>query len=383
AAALQRVKRSQTEVPALLRRICEEPGVREALLLNTCQRFELYVSRDTAVCPEAEELAKRLRSLQLGDRRSLEGPGGPFGDLPLNVVHDDIAWHHLVRTVAGLSSNLPGERDVLDQLLAAHRLASCAQAAGPRMDELVRGVEARVQRLREETPWGRFTADYALAAMSGIVTGSDLNLTLRRIVVIGGSTTSAGVLHTLREHFDVPDRQLTLFYRGHKRGHLKDLRRAIGGGRRVRVQSYDQRCVVEAIREADVVVLGLDRTEPVVTSEALRGLRDFSARPLTVFDFNLFGSTRGLRSLPGAELYDAGRLDAEVARFAEARRHAESFRRAVDEAEAWIQHEVRALRPGSDAESPLGTAGAEGDAGRRHVGHATPVAALVCERMVS
>lgn len=327
----RRVKRSQCEVPEVLRSILADTPIEEAWLWNTCQRIELYGRLD------GKEAAGGRADVIRGVCRHLFGREGS-DDVRVNALWGVDARHHLLRTAAGLNSDLPGERDIVEQLQAAHRLASRAGTAGGFTDRLIADTLAREGRVRLDTEWGRFHPDYTYAALNRIIESSGLRLEECRIVVIGGSTTSAGVLHTFMERFEVPSRQVTLLYRGHRRGgQTKILRKAIGQGRRIRVQSYQELAVQRAIAEADVVVFGVDRDEPVLTAEQLRGPRDRQSRPLAVFDFNLFGSTVDLDTILGVTLYDAPRLEAEVAAFADRMCASRRFSQAVQAAEAWLQ----------------------------------------------
>lgn len=323
---LRRVKRSQCEVPALLWAIQEQTDIRDPWLWNTCHRFELYgwLGREGRSSSAAE-----IKRLLFEDENSLDGEE--------YVLYGADAWHHLLRTAAGLCSGLPGERDILEQFQAAHRLADRTGTAGPRARRLLDEVLTITGDLRKATAWGGYDPDYGSVALSRIVAEAHLDLAQCRIAVIGGSTTSAAVLRALRERFDVPSRQLTLLYRGHKRGgQIKLLRRAIGNGRRIRVQSYAEGSVIRAITAADVVIFGGDSDEPVIDAAQIRRSRDWIARPLTVLDFNMFGSTTGLQTVEGVRLYDAHRLEAEVTAFADEMCESGEFTSAVQAAETWI-----------------------------------------------
>ncbi|MEE8165610.1 MAG: hypothetical protein V3T64_08575, partial [Myxococcota bacterium] len=123
----------------------------------------------------------------------------------------------------------------------------------------------------------------------------------------------------LIDQFNVPSRQLTLIYRGEGRHRLmKLLRKAIGHGRRILVHGYSEPAVAAAVAGADVVFLGVDRKEPILRSTQLADLRDYSARPLTIIDFNTFGSIEGSTAIDGIRMIDAEQLEARVDRFAEA-----------------------------------------------------------------
>ena len=69
----------------------------------------------------------------------------------VNVLHGADAWHYLMRTAAGLNSGLPGEREVLQQLQAAGRLARRAGTAGSLTDHLLAEVAQHERQLREQT----------------------------------------------------------------------------------------------------------------------------------------------------------------------------------------------------------------------------------------
>ena len=328
AANLHGAKRSQNEVPELLRAICEDGRVREAFVWNTCHRLEFY-GWPTADAKDDEEcIVARVRE-HLFD-------GCARDDLSVNVLCGADAWHHFVRTVAGLNSGLPGDRDILEQLLQAHNVAQRAGTAGPMTRKLIGDVLALERSLRAETEWGEFEPGYCFAALSRIFETTHLDPVDHRHLVVGGSTTSRSVLTTLIEQFDVPSRQLTLAYRGHSGGQIKLLRKAIGGGRRIRVQTYGEPQVLRAIADADVVFLGIDRDEPVLVAEDLRDLRDFVARPLMIIDFNTFGSTSDVESVPGVTLWTAENIDGAVAEFAQAMRETRKFTGALDAAEDWI-----------------------------------------------
>ena len=342
---LRSVKCSQCEAPALLRTIRDGAGFSESWLWNTCHRFELYGW--THVPENAAERARvvaNARCILFGDRDP--------GERLVNVLYGRDAWRHLLRTAAGLNSGLPGERDILEQLEAAHRLARCAGTAGPRAAVLLAQVLEVERSLRRDTEWGHFAPEHSFAALARLVPSLDLDLPRCNTVVIGGSTTSASLLRALIERFDVPSSQLTLLYRGHKHGgQVKLLRKVIGSGRRIRVQSYSEPRVTKILAGADVVVFGIDHREPVLHAEQLRGCRDFQAHPLRIIDFNTFGSTRGLETIEGVSLYPAEFLEAEVAAFADRMCATPHFAQAFDTAERYVLEHV---------ESTVSTAVGEG-----------------------
>lgn len=331
ASELRSVKRSALEVPALLRDLLTDASLTEALLWNTCHRFECY-----GVIPIEADSSTRTAILVKMKQKLFEGRD--VEPTSINLLTGSDAWAHLLRTAAGLNSTLPGERDILEQLHGALRLADRAGAVGSVLRKMVREVDVLEQRLRTETAWSNYQPDYTHVALTHLRDQANLDLQQCRIVVIGGSTTSVSVLHTLRNKFGVTDTQLTLLYRGHKNGgHLKLLRKAVGGGHRMRVQSYDEDVVLQSIAQADVCIFGVDRQEPILNREQLESLRDWSARPLTVVDFNTFASSKGLDELEGINIITLDQLEMAVNHYAETISSQEVFQQAYDEAIEWIE----------------------------------------------
>lgn len=339
--AFARVRKSHQDVGAFLEWVREATPVREALLWNTCQRSELY-----AWIPASWEATGR--EILLGRlRRALFGrePDG----LAVTVLEGPQARHHLLRTACGLNSDLPGDRDVASQLLAALRRAESAGTAAAAVGEVVEDATRVVDDVNRRTAFGTFSTGYCAAALTRVFEAEGLAPASLRHVTVGGSTTSRSVLETLRADHRVPQAQLAAVYRDHH-GQMKQLRAALGGGRRLRVHAYSDERVLDAVADADVVYLGLDQSEPVFDEGTLRGLRDFEARPLTLVDFNAFGSLGAPSAPAGVRIWSAAELDDAVAAHAAITTTRTGFAAALGEAEAWIARHVARIERTTGAE---------------------------------
>jgi glutamyl-tRNA reductase len=326
------VKKPHSEIDHILKTIRETCGVREALVWNTCHRIEFYGWLEDPAHPGK----CRCAFSRVGQQLFGDDPEG----LEVNVLFGWEAWHHLARTVTGLNSGLPGDKDIVEQLQSAYRLAERAGTAKPWAKRLVDQAMELEHSVREETAWGRYDPGYCYASLARIQKAAKLDLPNCRHVIIGGSSTSRSVMETLFERFDVQHSQMSLVYRNHHGGQLKLLRKAIGNGKRIKVSAYTEQAVIKAISEADVVYFGIDRNEKVLDAETLRNLRDFTKRPLTIIDFNTFGSTSGVAAVAGVTLWNAEQLEKEVAGYAAKMCAEESFAQAVEETEAWIAEHV-------------------------------------------
>ena len=337
----RRIKRPQFDTLQVLQTIHHENDFRECWLWNTCNRFEFYgfLHRDHND-RSFDQTVKNVTRHLFGDHDT---------DLPVNVLRGVDALHHMLRTAAGLNSSLPGDSEVLAQLASACRMARHGQTAGSLTDQLINQVRLLVEELRQSTPWGRFSCEYCFAALRDLVKTMQPALHSANCVVVGGSTTSLSILRSLIESFDVPSRNLTVIYRGEGRQRMiKLLRKAIGQGRRLLVHKYSEPAVTDAIAEADVLFLGVDRREPILRAQQLAGLRDYTARPLTIVDFNTFGSTEGVAEIDGIRVIDARQLEAQVDRFAEALLTQAELKSAAESAERAILAYVESITSDGD-----------------------------------
>jgi siroheme synthase-like protein len=348
ARAFGRLKRSHRSVRDFLNALVASTPVRDALVWNTCQRLELY-----AWLPRGTDADARRR-FEEGVRQALFG--GDAAELRVGVLHGTDAYHHLLRTTCGLNSELPGDRDVTAQLQTACRSARAAGVAGPRTVALVEEAAALARDIRESTTWRDFTTGYCAAALDRVFEVDGIRPEELRYVVIGGSTTSRSVLTALRMDHHVPERQLAVVYRQHH-GQMKELRAALGSGRRLRVHGYRDERVLHAVAGADLVVFGIDQTEPVMDAATLLGLRDLAARPLTVVDFNSSGSVAGITEDPGTghvRFWSGRDLDRAVAAHVAITITRPGFAEAVEEAELRIRMHLADVAPSG---APVATSG--------------------------
>ncbi len=340
--AFGEVKKHRKAILEFLDGVRGRDGIDEAFVWNTCQREELYFWLSD---PED----RRGRDDLVGELRSSLFGAEPDG-LRVNVLLGSDAWHHLVRTASGLNSDLPGDTDVLAQLQTACRVAEHAETVGPLARGLVGRASELTHQLRSDTAWGGFSTGFCHAALQGVQEDTNTKLATSSHVIIGGSTTSRSVLSSLTEEFDVPHRLLTVIYRCHH-GQMKLLRAAIGNGKRLRVHSYSEDAVIRVIAEADVVYFGIDHPEPVLDAAVLAGLRDYQERPLTIVDFNSFGSMIHSETPDGVTIWSSEELDRVVAAYAEAMTTRQEFSQAAEEAGRWIERQVPAVR--GESKPPL------------------------------
>ncbi len=163
---LDRVALDDAEVREVLDTVVGSDHVAEALVLNTCNRIEVYADVDRfhgAVEDIGASLAKRS--------------GVPTEELSghLYVHYDERAVHHMFSVAAGLDSMVVGEQQILGQVRAALRWAQDEGTVGRSLNELAQNALRVGKLVHTETDIDRHGAsvvsvglDRAAAQLGGL-----------------------------------------------------------------------------------------------------------------------------------------------------------------------------------------------------------------------
>ncbi|MCX5649396.1 MAG: glutamyl-tRNA reductase [Planctomycetota bacterium] len=140
----------------LLKRIHGEDAFEEVLVLDTCNRTEVYFVTADASNPLA----------YLVDHIGRLKGTAPSADPALFYRHDGLAAvEHLFRVAASLDSQIVGEHQILGQVKAAYRLAVEAHSVRFLLNKLLHWAFRVGKRVQTETDLGRGSAGIAQAAV--------------------------------------------------------------------------------------------------------------------------------------------------------------------------------------------------------------------------
>ncbi len=131
---------------ALSELVGDKRVIKEAVLLSTCNRTEVYVLTTGFAFAELqlEEFFSRHANLSLDQVRRI-----------VYVAHGEGAALHLMQVAAGLDSLVLGENEILGQVRSASEMAQCAGMSGPVLSALFRYAIQAGKRARTETPIGQ------------------------------------------------------------------------------------------------------------------------------------------------------------------------------------------------------------------------------------
>ncbi len=130
------------------------PGVRESVIVSTCNRTELYCHTDregVTLGPWLEQWHD-LGASQIRDC--------------LYQIEDTRAVAHVFSVASGLDSMILGEPQILGQIKEAYRVAQECGTTGPFLNRLMQATFSVAKRVRTQTRIGESSVSVAAAAVS-------------------------------------------------------------------------------------------------------------------------------------------------------------------------------------------------------------------------
>jgi len=129
-------------------------GVREAAILSTCNRTEIYCAADSGVAPELPGWLAEFNRLETG----LLVPH-------LYQYQQNDAVRHAFRVASGLDSMVLGEPQILGQMKDAVRAAEQAGTLGTLLHQLFQRTFSVAKEVRSQTAIGAHSVSMAAAAV--------------------------------------------------------------------------------------------------------------------------------------------------------------------------------------------------------------------------
>ncbi len=250
----------------LYRHLRASPGVREALVLNTCNRLEVYsvveghestAPLEAALCAfqhiDPAEFARHRYTLRDGD-----------------------AVSHLLGVAAGIDSQIVGETEIFGQVKSAYSGAVAQGAVGPVLNRVVQKCFQAAKFIRTTTPIG--AGQISVATVSVELTEKIFGaLDGCRVLVIGtgevGEKTARAMASRGAAAITVLSRSL-------------DRARALAAAVDARAGTLDN--LDEALAEHDIVIGSTNASAPIVSHVLARSLmKARKLRPLFFIDLGI------------------------------------------------------------------------------------------------
>ena len=151
----ERVAFTPEQLVEALQQLCRLTPSREAAILSTCNRSELYLEQDQLSADEVLRWLADFHQLNLDELRACA-----------YVHQDDAAVRHMMRVACGLDSMILGEPQILGQLKSAYAVAREAGTVGPLLGRLFQATFSTAKSVRTDTAIGENPVSVAFAAVS-------------------------------------------------------------------------------------------------------------------------------------------------------------------------------------------------------------------------
>lgn len=290
---LERVAIEPHELAEALPCLLRAPDVREAVVLSTCNRVEIYawVRDPDAAAEQIRLFLEDLKGVEIGWTRSRA-----------SVLRDDEVIRHLFRVAAGLDSMVVGESEIQGQVRDAYRRAAGLGAVGPHLHGLFRWALEAGKRARSSTGLSRAHESFPRAAVRAIEAILGSMHDVEALVVGNGrmARSSARALARAGARVRVAARRPEA---------ARELAAAVDGG------AVPLAALEAALGEVDAAVFATSAPEPLIGADGFRRvLRSRRGRPLVVVDLGLPRNVDpDVAELDGGrdrfELFDLERLD--------------------------------------------------------------------------
>ncbi|MGQ4584661.1 glutamyl-tRNA reductase [Lysobacter sp. F60174L2] len=256
----ERVAFSADAVPAALAALRALPQVREAALLSTCNRTEVYAVSDDDGSTVADWLATHP---------------GEVGDLHAYLYRhrDADAVRHLFRVATGLDSLVLGEPQILGQVKDAWATARASGSLGSQLDRLFQHTFTTAKRARTDTRIGANPVSVASAAVR-LAQESFARLEDSTVLLIGaGETVELAARHLVQA------RAKRLLIANRTLAHAQELA-SRHGGVALPLGELDRH-----LGEADIVLSATASREPVLQrAQVAAALASRRHRPMLLLD---------------------------------------------------------------------------------------------------
>ncbi len=297
-------------LPERLRQLRALPGVREALILSTCNRLEIFAAGNS------RELAGQIQ-------RTLD----PAAAALAACRFDEDALRHLFRITASLESMVLGEAQILGQVKEAAAQARQAGTLGPELHRVFERASSAAKRVRTETGIARGAV--SLSSVAADLAHKLLGeLEGRSVLLIGAGEMAQLAARELRAQ---GVKELLVANRGLARA--KELAREVDGA------AVSLAELPALLIRADVVICSTGSDQYLITRELVsRAVKARRYRPLFLVDLSLPRNVEpAANTLENVYLYDLDDLERVAAQNRGVRES------QVGRAEEILEEELRAL----------------------------------------
>ncbi|MDE0573800.1 glutamyl-tRNA reductase [Demequina sp. B12] len=264
--------------------------VRGAVVLPTCNRFEVYLEVDDVQSGRAAVIDALERTSSL-DRSAIEQA--------LATYEGDDAVHHLLSVATGLESMVVGEREISGQVRRAHIDAQASHHVSPLLDRLFQSALRTSRVVASSTGLG--TSGRSVVSVAFDLASSTVDWPRAKALLIGtGALAETGVGSLLTRGVDIV-------------GVYSPSGRGDEFGARHGLRSLDIDGLKAALADVDMVLACSGGESIVLTPAMVSAARAESSRPVTLVDLALHRDVApGVAELRGVHVINLESVGAQA-----------------------------------------------------------------------
>lgn len=259
----ERMAVSSESLTESLQRLQQLKSIMECVIVSTCNRLECYVVSDQL--HTGRYYTKAFLESEFGVARDQFEPH-------LYVKENEDAIHHLFSVTCGLDSMVLGETQILGQVKQTFLVAQEAGVTGTLFNQLFKQAITLGKRVQAETEIGQNAVSVSYAAVE---LGKKMfsTFTDKTVLLLGAGET--GEL-TAKHLHDAGAKKVIVLNR--------TLEKAEEVAKRFYGEARPFSCLVESIREADIVVSSTGAPSAIVGRETMEKAIRKRALPLFLID---------------------------------------------------------------------------------------------------
>jgi glutamyl-tRNA reductase len=273
-------------IHSLLLKLKDFFSITDTLILSTCNRTEVYYSHEIDL---NEEIIK-LIGLEKGLTNVVDY-------MEYFKIHneDKDAIEHLFRVSMGLEAQVVGDMQISNQVKRAYQASADLDMAGPFLHRLMHMIFFTSKRLVQETAFRDGAASVSYAAVE-LIEELTSNTYQPRVLLIGvgeiGEDVAKNMVH-------IPDAKVTITNRTFEKA------KALADEMGFEVIPFEN--CLEAMKEADVIVSSIMKSEPYITKKMVSEI-EINSYKLFV-DLSVPRSIEtNLEEIPGVMLYNVDNI---------------------------------------------------------------------------
>lgn len=250
-AVREQVALTENEVKDFSIKIKDLFGIKECLVVSTCNRTEIYYASEG-------DFTSHLIKTLLAQKGIIDTDSYFVHFQQFNVQEE--AVKHLFRVATGLDSKVVGDLQIPNQIKQSYQIAADLNMAGPFLHRLMHTIFFSNKRVAQETSFRDGAASTSYAAVA-LTEGLTQNINNPKVLILGLGEIGIDVCKNIA---DKEFAEITVMNRSREKAEK------IAAGRNFRVADFSD--LTREIKRSDVIISSVMIDKPLITKELIESI---------------------------------------------------------------------------------------------------------------